>query len=92
MELRQVYENDLLQRYYANYPLHIKNKYSYSNFYLEYRACLARSMMSSVMMIGKRFSHKKNQLDMSDIIANRVINAVKQLRPVDAMIELLQNH
>lgn len=87
--IREQHENELLEQYYNDLSSNIKNEYSFPRFLLEYRACLTRSMMSSVMMIGNRFAHKKNQMDDADIIANRVIRAVNGLKPVEAIRELL---
>ncbi len=89
-EIRKKHENELLEHYYNNLPANIKSDYSFRIFILEYRACLTRSMMSSVMMIGKRFAHKENQMDDADIIANRVIHAVKELKPIEAIEELIR--
>lgn len=86
---RVQYENELLEQYYNGLSSNIKKEYSFSRFLLEYRACLTRSMMSSVMMIGKRFAHKENQMGDADIIANRVIRAVKDLKPIEAIRELI---
>lgn len=89
-EVRKKYEHELLVYYYRLLSDRVKNEYSYSQFLLEYRACLTRSMMTSVMMIGKRFSHKKSQLSDADIMAEKVIGAIKDLKPINAIKELLK--
>ncbi|MDC7219796.1 MAG: DUF1679 domain-containing protein [Spirochaetales bacterium] len=87
--VRREGEKELLDNYYRGLSESVKGEYSFSQFYREYRACLTRSMMTSVMMIGKRFAHKKEQMAEADIMARRVIGAVGDLKPVDAVKELM---
>lgn len=87
-EVRKSYEEELLEFYYSSLSEEVKKTYSFKRFNLEYRACLTRSMMTSVMMIGERFSNKKNQMSDADTMAERVIWAIKDLKPVDAILEL----
>jgi thiamine kinase-like enzyme len=87
VEQRDKYENLFLEYYYNLLSEHIKNEYSFNLFLLEYRICVSRSMLSTVMYNGFRFKHRSDQPVFSDIIAQRVINAVKKWKPVDAINE-----
>lgn len=90
VENRREHEKELLEYYYQNLHDEIKKKYPYSIFELEYRACLTRSIVSSVMMIGKRFAEKPKQMFTADIMADRVINAVIDLKPIEAIEQLAE--
>lgn len=89
-EVRKKYEQELLVVYYSSLSEEVKKEYSFSLFLLEYRACLTRTMMTSVMMIGERFSHKKNQMANADIMAERVFSSIKDHKPIEAINELLE--
>jgi hypothetical protein len=45
-------------------------------------------MLSAVMLVGPRFADRPDQLELADILAARVIPAVRDLNPVAAIREL----
>jgi hypothetical protein len=55
---------------------------------LDYRACLTRSMLSAVTRMGPKFEHLPNRLQLAEKTATRVIEAVKDLKPIEAIREL----
>lgn len=85
---RSKWEMTLLEKYYQSLSDSIHEHYSFDRLMLQYRACLTRSMFSSVMMVGPRFSSLSNQMETSDSLASRVISAVKELKPIEAIAEL----
>jgi hypothetical protein len=88
VEQRLANEDRLLQEYFELLPEHAQKKYGFDHFKLDYRACVTRSMMSAVMLVGPRFADLPNRLNLADTIATRVIAAVRNLKPVDAIREL----
>lgn len=88
VEQRREHEEALLKEYYELLSDEIKAKYSFDRLVLDYRACLTRSMLSAVMRVGARFSGQPNQFELADKLANRVIEAVKDLKPIEAIQEL----
>jgi hypothetical protein len=92
VEQRQKHEDRLLNEYYKLLPDHIKTSYSFERFFLDYRACLTRSMLSAVMAVGPRFDSRPDKFEDADVKARRVITAVKDLKPVDAIQELIRRN
>lgn len=86
---RSTGEEGLISSYYDHLPASVKDEYSLKTLKLEYRACVTRSILSSVMMIGPRFSALSDQMEICDLLAERVITAVKELQPIDAINEIL---
>jgi len=91
VEQRREYEDELLKEYYELLPAYIQDSYSFDHLVLDYRACVTRSMLSSVTGVGLKCSSRPDQFESADAGAVCVIEAVKDLRPVEAMQEL-QNH
>jgi hypothetical protein len=87
-EQRWKNEGILLKEYYQLLPDKIRNNYSFDRMVLDYRACVTRSMLSAVMRIGPRYEGQPNRFKAADELATRVIEAVKDLEPVDAIKEL----
>ncbi|UCD10157.1 MAG: DUF1679 domain-containing protein [Dehalococcoidales bacterium] len=92
VEERQKYEDRLLNEYYELLPDPVKAGYSFERFFLDYRACITRSMLSAVMAVGPRFESRPDKLEYADIMAKQVIAAVKDLKPVDAIQELIRRN
>ena len=90
VEQRQKHEARLLNEYYELLPNPVKMSYSFERFFLDYRACLTRSMLSAVMTVGPRFEGRPDKFEDADVKARRVIAAVRDLKPVDAIHELIQ--
>lgn len=88
VEQRRENENTLLKEYYELLPDHIRVGYTFDRLVLDYRACVTRSMLSAVMRVGPRYDNHPNRLEAADALATRVIEAVKDLRPVEAIQEL----
>lgn len=88
VEQRREYESDLLKEYYELLGDKIKINYSFDRMFLDYRACVTRSMMSAVMRVGPRFENQPNRFEKADELATRVIEAVKDLKPIEAIREL----
>ncbi len=88
VDQRKATEEDLLQHYYNLLHPNVKDEYSFDRFLLEYRACISRSMLSSIMYIGDRFKHRSDQLLFSDTIAKRVAQAIIDWNPIEAIKEL----
>ncbi len=82
---RRANEARLLRDYFDLLPRHARNEYAFDDFKLDYRACVTRSMLSAVMLVGPRFADRPDQPALADAIAARVIAAVQDLRPVDAL-------
>jgi len=87
-EQRRKHEDMLLKEYYDLLPNPIRASYPFDRLVLDYRACVTRSMLSSVMRVGPRYESHPNRLEAADKLAARVIEAVKDLKPVDAIEEL----
>lgn len=85
---RRADEERLLQGYFALLPERARTAYGFDHFRLDYRACVTRSILSAVMLVGPRFVDRPDQLALSDALATRVIAAVRDLNPVDAIREL----
>ncbi len=90
VEQRQKHEDSLLNEYYKLLPNPVKTSYSFERLFLDYRACLTRSMLGAVMTVGPRFEGRPDKFEDADVKARRVIAAVKDLKPVDAIQELIQ--
>lgn len=88
VEQRRENEDMLLKEYYALLADQIRSSYTFDRLILDYRACTTRSMLSAVMRVGPRYDSHPNRFEAADKLANRVIEAVKDLKPVDAIEEL----
>lgn len=87
---RRVNEKNILKKYFDLLPDYIQEKFKFQHFWLNYRACVTRSMTTAVMAIGPRFADRPDHIELADIFAQRVISAVKDLKPVEAMEELMK--
>jgi aminoglycoside/choline kinase family phosphotransferase len=87
-EQRRANEKRLLKDYFGLLPKRVQTGYGFDHFKLDYRACVTRSMISTVMLVGPRFVDRPDRLDLADILATRVIAAVRDLNPVDAIHEI----
>ena len=85
VDQRRANEAWLLPEYFALLPERVRTGYGFDRFQLDYRACVTRSMLSAVMLVGPRFADRPDQLDLSDALATRVIAAVRDLKPVDTL-------
>jgi hypothetical protein len=85
---RRKHENELVREYYNLLPEYIHAEYSFDHLMLDYRACVTRTMLSSVTGVGPKFSSRLDQFERADAGAARVIAAVKDLKPVEAIQEL----
>jgi aminoglycoside/choline kinase family phosphotransferase len=85
---RRANEGRLLEDYFELLPERVRTDYGFNHFKLDYRACVTRSMMSAVMLVGPRFVDRPDRLDLADAVAKRVIAAVRDLNPVEAIREL----
>ena len=85
---RRANEKRLLQGYFELLPERARAEYGFDHFELDYRACVTRSMLSAVMLVGPRFVDRPDRLALADTLATRVIAAVRDLKPVDAIREL----
>jgi hypothetical protein len=88
VEERRANEEQLLRTYYQLLPRHVRTEYALGRLALDYRACVTRSMVSAVMLVGPRFVDRPDRLDLADTLARRVIAAIRDLNPVDAFHEL----
>ncbi|MDP1833435.1 MAG: DUF1679 domain-containing protein [Candidatus Moranbacteria bacterium] len=86
-EQRQEHESTLLKEYYKLLSEEIRSNYPFDIFILDYRACATRSMLSAVTKFGPIFE-KDFSYDKADELAERVIDAVRDLRPIEAIQEL----
>jgi thiamine kinase-like enzyme len=84
-EQRRANEERPLHDYFGLLPRPALNGYTFDDFKLDYRACVTRSMLSAVMLVGPRFADRPDQPDLADTIAARVIAAVQDLSPVTAL-------
>jgi aminoglycoside/choline kinase family phosphotransferase len=85
VEQRRANEERLLQEYFALLPERAQREYGFDHFKLDYRVCVTRSMLSAVMLVGPRYADRADRLELSDILATRVIAAVEDLNPADAI-------
>lgn len=85
---RRANEERLLQGYFELLPKRVRTEYAFGHLELDYRACVTRSMMSAVMLVGPRFVDRPDRHDLADALATRVIAAVRDLDPVGAIREL----
>jgi thiamine kinase-like enzyme len=85
---RRANEERLLQGYFELLPERVRTEYGFDHFKLDYRACVTRSILSAVMLVGPRFVDRPDRLDLADALATRVIAAVRDLNPVAAIREL----
>ena len=85
---RRANEEQLLEGYFESLPERVRTDYGFDHFKLDYRACVTRSMLSAVMLVGPRFVDRPDRLDLADALATRVIAAVRDLDPVEAIREL----
>lgn len=85
---RRANEEWLLQGYFELLPKRVRTEYAFDRLELDYRACVTRSMMSAVMLVGPRFVDRPDRLDLADALATRVVAAVRDLDPVGAIREL----
>jgi hypothetical protein len=86
---RRANEERLLQGYYEMLPERSRTEYAFGRLELDYRACVTRSMMSAVMLVGPRFIDRPDRHHLADALATRVIAAVRDLNPVGAIRELM---
>jgi aminoglycoside/choline kinase family phosphotransferase len=86
---RRANEERLLQGYFELLPKRVRTEYAFGRLELDYRACVTRSMMSAVMLVGPRFVDRPDRLALADVVATRVIAAVRDLNPVGAIRELM---
>ena len=89
---RRKHEDRLLKEYHDLLPNSIKTIYGFERLLLDYRACITRSMLSAVMAVGPRFEGRQDRLENASVMARRVIAAVKDFKPVDAIQELMQRN
>jgi hypothetical protein len=85
VEDRWAHEAQMLADYYASLPERVHNDYGFDRLTLDYRACVTRSMVSAVMLVGPRFADRPDRLALADLLARRVIAAVRDLDPVGAL-------
>jgi thiamine kinase-like enzyme len=88
VEERRANEERLLQGYFESLPERARAEYGFDRFKLDYRACVTRSILSAVMLVGPRFVDRPDQLALADALATRVIAAMRDLDPVGAFREL----
>jgi thiamine kinase-like enzyme len=87
VEERRANEERLLRDYYEMLPARSRAEYAFGRLELDYRACVTRSMISAIMLVGPRFVDRPDRLDLADALATRVIAAVRDLDPVGAIRE-----
>lgn len=88
VEQRREHESVLLKEYYDLLPDKIRANYAFDRLILDYRACVTRSMLSAVTRVGPKFDSSPKRFEGADILATRVIEAVRDLKPVEAIQEL----
>ena len=88
VDQRRAHEERLLQEYYALLPERARAAYGFDRLQLDYRACVTRSIMSAIMLVGPQFADRADRLELADVLATRVIAAVQDLDPVGAIREL----
>jgi aminoglycoside phosphotransferase (APT) family kinase protein len=84
VEERRAHGEQLMQTYYELLPARVRAGYAFERLVLDYRACVTRSMLSAAMLVGPRYVDRPDRLELADVLARRVIAAVRDLRPVDA--------
>jgi aminoglycoside/choline kinase family phosphotransferase len=87
VEERREGEEGLLSGYWQLLPKRVRTGYGFERLKVDYRACVTRSMVSAVMLVGPRFVGRPDRLDLADALAARVIAAVQDLKPVEAIRE-----
>ena len=85
---RRENEERLLQGYFDLLPERVQAAYGFDRFVLDYRACVTRSMLSAVMLVGPRYADRPDRLELADALATRVIAAVRDHNPAAALCEL----
>lgn len=85
---RRKHEDKLIREYYELLPKQIRDEYAFDRLVLNYRACLTRSMLSAVTRVSAKFNSHPNQADAADKLAIPVIEAIKDLKPIEAIGEL----
>ncbi|MFA6047512.1 MAG: oxidoreductase family protein [Parcubacteria group bacterium] len=88
VEQRREYEDLLLKEYYDLLPEQIQNSFPFDRMVLHYRACVTRSMLSAVTRLGQKFDSQPKRFETADRLATRVIEAVRDLKPIEAIEEL----
>ena len=88
VEQRREYEEIFLKEYYAMLSDQIRSELPFDQLVLHYRACLTRSMLSAVTRLGPKFDGSPKRFETADRLAMRVIKAMKDLRPIEAIQEL----
>jgi hypothetical protein len=76
-----------LREYFELLPERARAAYGYNRLWLDYRACVTRSMLSAVMLVGPRYADRPGRFALADVLATRVIAAVRDLDPVAAYRE-----
>ena len=61
-EQRRANEERLLRDYFGLLPIQVRNEYSFDDFKLDYRACVTRSMVSAVMLVGPTLANRPDSL------------------------------
>jgi thiamine kinase-like enzyme len=90
VEDRRANEERLLQGYYGLLPERARAAYPFGRLVLDYRACVTRSMISAIMLVGPRFTDRPDREQLADVLARRVIAAVRDLDPVSAIRERME--
>jgi aminoglycoside phosphotransferase (APT) family kinase protein len=88
VDQRRENEERLLRAYYTRLPERARAAYGFDRFQLDYRACVTRSILSAIMLVGPRFADRADRFELADVLATRVIAAVQDLDPVEAFREL----
>ena len=84
VEERRENEERLLKGYWEGLPERARVAYGLDRLRLDYRACVTRSMVSAAMLVGPRFADRPDRYELADVLARRVIAAVRDLKPVAA--------
>jgi aminoglycoside phosphotransferase (APT) family kinase protein len=82
---RREHEERLLRDYCDLLPERAHTSYTYDRLERDYRACVTRSIISAVMLVGPRFADRPDRYALADVLATRVIAAVRDLDPVGAL-------
>jgi thiamine kinase-like enzyme len=90
VEERRANEERLLRGYYGLLPERARAAYPFARLMLDYRACVTRSMISAIMLVGPRFTDRPDREELADVLARRVIAAVRDLDPVAAIREWME--
>jgi aminoglycoside/choline kinase family phosphotransferase len=86
--LRRANEHELLEHYFDLTSAHVPAGYSFDRLMLDYRACVTRSVLTAVMLVGPRFADRPDQPEVADVVAERVIAAVQDLDPAGAFASI----